>query len=131
MNKIILVVTIILGLVVISCNQNKKSETEKTTKQTEANEPKAESPTIEDKIISSSITNKVGDKLEMTYNNTKKTATLIFKGETIDLKQDTMGSGIKYSNKKYVFSEWHGQTELKKDGKSIFKNTDDSKASAK
>ena len=122
MKKLLLAITVVTSLAVTSCIEKKNNEAEKTTKQTGLKQ------TAEDKIVTSTITNNEGDRLDITFNNTKKTATLIFKGDTIELKQDTMGSGVKYSNKIYVFSDWHGQTELKKDGKSIFKNFDDSKA---
>jgi membrane-bound inhibitor of C-type lysozyme len=56
----------------------------------------------------------------MMFNNTRNTATFILKGETIEMKQDTMASGIKYSNSNYEFTEWHGEIELKKDGKIVF-----------
>jgi len=125
MKKIILAITVVISITVTSCQQKKNNEADKTTNQTETKVQKAASQTIGDNIVTSSITNKEGIKLEMVFNNTKKTATLVFKGETIELKQDTMGSGVKYSNEKYVFSQWHGQTELKKDGKTIFKNIDD------
>ena len=122
MKKIILAITVLASLTMSSCQQKKNNEAEKTTASTVTTEQNAVSPTIEDEIISSTVTNKEGVKLDMVFNNTKKTATLVFKGETIELKQDTMGSGVKYSNEKYVYSEWQGQTELKREGKTIFKN---------
>ena len=131
MKKIILAISVVLSITVTSCQQTKNNDAEKTTSPTVTTEQKAASPTIEDKIVSSSITNKEGVKLDMVFNNTKKTATLVFKGETIELKQDTMGSGVKYSNDKYLFSDWHGQTELKKKGKTIFKNIEDGKVQKK
>ena len=36
------------------------------------------------------------------------------------MKQDTTASGIQYSNEDYLFTEWQGKMELKKDGKTIF-----------
>ena len=74
----------------------------------------------DDGIITASATDKTGVKLDMVFNNAKGTATFTLKGETIELKQDTMGSGVKYSNEKYEYTEWHGRIELKKEGKSIF-----------
>jgi len=71
-------------------------------------------------VISSSVTNANGDRLDMLFNNNLHTATLFYKGETIELKGDTMASGIKYSNPDYQFTEWHGEIELKKDGKPVF-----------
>ncbi|MCX6258154.1 MAG: MliC family protein [Bacteroidia bacterium] len=121
MKQLFLAFTIVISLVVISCNQVKNKKVEKTGLQTETTEHNNSKQTVADKILTSEITNKEGDKLDVTFNNTNKTATLNFKGETIEMIQDTMGSGIKYSNKNYEFSEWHGKTELKKDGKIILK----------
>ena len=130
MKKQLLIITIVTSVALLSCKGKKDKEAE-TIKQTETPAQNDVKKNAEDKIVISNITNKDGDKLDITYNNTKRTATLIFKGETIEMKQDTIGSGIKYSNEKYVFSEWHGQTELKKEGKTIFKNIEDGKVQKK
>lgn len=122
MKKLILTI-IVASIAVTSCQQKKNNETEKTKNQMDSTEQVAEKQT-EDKIVTSSVTNNEGVKLDMTFNNTKGTAVFKLNGETIEMKQDTMGSGVKYSNEKYEYSEWHGQIELKKDGKTIFKNTD-------
>ncbi len=71
-------------------------------------------------IISSSVINEDGDRLDMSFNNIRNTAAFVFKGDLIEMKQDTMASGIRYSNPPYEFTEWHGEIRLKKDGKIIF-----------
>lgn len=73
-----------------------------------------------DDIVKNSATDKNGKKLEMTFNNSKDVATLVFNGEVIDLKGDTMASGIKYSNKNYEYVEHQGDIQLKKDGTVVF-----------
>ncbi|MDR1285185.1 MAG: lipoprotein [Campylobacteraceae bacterium] len=40
---------------------------------------------------------------------------------SVILKSIPMASGIKYANSEYEYSEWHGEIELKKDNKTIFK----------
>ena len=50
------------------------------------------------------------------------TALFVFNGETIELKGDTTASGIRYSNKHYIFTEHQGKMELLKDNKVIFTN---------
>ena len=80
----------------------------------------AESST--DQLVRASVTNADGIKLDMIYNNSRHTATFRRNGQTIELKQDTTASGIKYSNREYEYREWHGEMTLKKDGKIIFVN---------
>ncbi len=73
-----------------------------------------------DEIVIDSLTNKEGKMLKMLFNNTQSTATFTYENETIEMKQDTTASGVQYSNEHFVFTEWQGQVDLKKDGKSIF-----------
>jgi membrane-bound inhibitor of C-type lysozyme len=78
-----------------------------------------------DTIVTATVTNTGGARLDMAFNNTRGTVAIVFKGETINLKQDTMASGIRYSNPDYVFSEWHGQIALLKAGDTVFTNIQD------
>jgi membrane-bound inhibitor of C-type lysozyme len=97
-------------------------------------EPKTESASVEqaadtaqshqDNIVHASVTNDSGTTLDMTFNNTQGTALFIVNGDTIDMKQDTMASGVKYSNSSYEYNEWQGNITLKKDGKVIFEQKD-------
>lgn len=106
----VLTLLILIGLVFVSCKENIKSDTQGTT----------QIETTVDKIVKTSVTNKDGAKLDMEFDNSKGTATFLFKGIKIELKQDTTASGIKYSNSNYEYTEWHGELSLKKDGKEIF-----------
>lgn len=76
-------------------------------------------PTV-DEIVKDSVTNPKGETLQMLFNNTTSIATFTLKNEVIEMKQDTTASGIQYSNENYLFTEWQGKMELKKDGKTIF-----------
>lgn len=71
-------------------------------------------------IIKTAIANAKGDSLYMEFDNAAAKATMRYKGETFVLSQDTMGSGIRYSNTHYIYTEWHGQSTLQKDGQTIF-----------
>lgn len=75
-------------------------------------------------IVYDTITNDDGETIYMSFNNTEATATFILHNDTIVLNHDTMGSGIKYSNEHYIYTEWHGQGELMKDTAVIFKYKD-------
>jgi len=75
-----------------------------------------------DSIVRDTVTNRQGVKLAMAYNNAARTATFVLKGEVIQLKQDTVASGIKYSNANYEYSEHQGVIILRKGGNVIFRN---------
>lgn len=70
--------------------------------------------------VSSSVTNDKGQVLDMVFNNSDNSAVFTFENEIIHLKGDTMASGIRYSNHRYLFEEWQGHMKLSKDGHIIF-----------
>ena len=72
------------------------------------------------KIITATITNKEGVTLTLRFNNAEQTCKLELNGEKIELKQERMASGIRYSNEHFVYTEWHREIRLYKDGKLIF-----------
>ncbi len=79
-----------------------------------------------DEIVTATINNSKGQTLDITYNTTEKTATIVFNGETIVLKQQPSASGIRYSNDTYEYTEWQNEIELTKNGKVIFSNKEKS-----
>ena len=52
-------------------------------------------------IVKSTAANKDGQKLEMTFDNAKGTATVQYNGETIELITDNPASGMSYKNDHY------------------------------
>ena len=112
MKKNILIIAVLSVLLLTSCTGTSKQEnTEHTTAET-----------VADDIVTTTSTDKDGQKLEMTFNNTKGTATLNFKGETIELEQQKAASGIWYKNDQYELRGKGVNVELKKGGEVIFKN---------
>lgn len=73
-------------------------------------------------IIKTTLSDKDGKKLDVTFNNTKNTATLLFNGETIQLEGQKPASGIWYKNDHYELRGKGNENELHKDGKLIFKS---------
>jgi membrane-bound inhibitor of C-type lysozyme len=73
-----------------------------------------------DEIVNSSAVDKKGNKLEMSFNNTKNIVILKFKGKTIELKGQTPASGIWYKNDRYELRGKGENIDLTKDGKTIF-----------
>ncbi|MBD8389362.1 MliC family protein [Dysgonomonas sp. BGC7] len=71
-------------------------------------------------LVESIVKNPEGKTLEMKFDNSNNTASLVFNGKIIELKADPTASGIRYSNTDYMFSEHQGKIELQKNGKIIF-----------
>ncbi len=110
MKKLILSFTVLSVMIFASCTGNsaKKQDTNTVT------------TTATDSIVKSTLTASDGKTLELAFNTTKETATAVFNGETIELTQQPMASGIRYTNANYELTQWQGETELKKDGKTVF-----------
>lgn len=76
-----------------------------------------------DVIVTSSLTNKEGHTLDMTFNNTTNTAKIYLNGgEQIDLVGQKPASGIWYKNDQYELRGKGENLKLAKDGEIIFKN---------
>lgn len=78
--------------------------------------------THKDEIVTSTATDKSGKKLEMSFNNTQDIVTVNFNGETIEMAGQKPASGIWYKNDNYELTGKGESVELKKDGKTVFKN---------
>lgn len=76
-----------------------------------------------DEIVSSSIKNKDGQTLDITFNNTTNLAKVYLNGgEQIELAGQNPASGIWYKNEQYELRGKGENLELKKDGKIVFKS---------
>jgi membrane-bound inhibitor of C-type lysozyme len=78
--------------------------------------------TSTDNIFISSVTNNAGITLKQSYNKTKRTAVFEVNGETIIVRQDTVASGIQYSNDHDIYKEHKGDIAIYKDGKLFWDN---------
>lgn len=77
----------------------------------------------EDDIINVEAKNDMGDTLNLTFNNTEGTVQAYLNGgDEIYLMDKKPASGIWYANDHYELSGKGNSYELKKDGKTIFKN---------
>jgi len=117
MIKRFLSIAVLAGLIFTACN----TSTRPTNEPTEQNTVNAGT----DEIVQNTVTNSNGTTLQMTYNNTKGTATFVLNGETIELKADTVASGIKYSNPQYIYVEHQGNIKLMKNGEVVFEKSND------
>lgn len=71
-------------------------------------------------VVTASLTDSAGNTLDLLFNHNAGTATLVLAGDTILLTQDTMASGIRYSNDEYIYAEHQGDVELTKNGEAVF-----------
>ena len=78
-----------------------------------------------DDIVTNTSTDSAGNKLELTFNNTKGTVTLNFNGETSELAAQKPASGIWYKNDEYELRGKGNDLELKKGGNVVFTHTDE------
>ena len=115
MTKPILTMTMLAAFWLSSCKESPKQENTDTTTTEQ----------VADDIVKSTSTDADGNNLEMKFNNTKGTATLDFKGETIELVAEKSASGIWYTNDHYELRGKGNDIELKKDGEVVFKHNDD------
>lgn len=118
MTKKILTVAVLTALFLNSCKETAKQETVEATT-AEAVEK------VADDIVKTTSTDKDGKKIEISFNNTKETATLNFNGETIELVGQKPASGIWYKNENYELTGKGNDLVLTKAGKVIFEHKDD------
>jgi membrane-bound inhibitor of C-type lysozyme len=71
-------------------------------------------------VTNAAIMGEDGSVLYITFYDDTANVTFSDKSSVL-LKGVPMASGIKYANDEYEYSEWHGEIELKKDNKTIFK----------
>ena len=104
---------ICIGIFFCSCKENKKQEKVETPIET--------STQSENKnLISSTVTDKNGQVLEMSFDNEKNIAFLKLNGEKIILQGQAAASGIWYKNDVYELRGKGQDISLEKDGKLIF-----------
>lgn len=109
MKLVFFISSVLFNLLLGSCQKKEKIQKQPVT-QTE----------LVQEIIRDTVTNQQGIELAMAFNNLKQSATLLWQGETIELKQDQTASGIKYSNPTYELTEHQGMLTLKKGGNVVF-----------
>lgn len=79
-------------------------------------------PMVIDEIVNSTAVNKKGEKLEMSFNNTKNIAQVEWQGKKIELAQQPTASGIRYADEHYELMGKGELVNLIKDGKVIFES---------
>jgi len=118
MRSKIFITTILASVLLSACNEKSKKENRDTVK--------SESTTTESNAIKTqSLTDKEGNTLEMSFDNSEDTATIDLNGETAQLSSQRPASGIWYKNDEYELRGKGNDIWLKKDGEVIFEHQDD------
>lgn len=118
MTKSVLTIAMLTALFSTSCKDIPKQENSEAT-------PTEATGEVADDIVTRTSTDKDGNTLKMTFNNTKGTATLDFEGETIEMDAQKAASGIWYKSENYELRGKGNDIELKKDGETVFTHKDD------
>ena len=114
-----------LGVMVISyaafaCNPSHKPDEATKITYVHVDSSKQEHVDSSASLITGTLTSKSGDNLRYSFDNSMHTMTIVYKDDLSVLQQDTMASGIKYSNKTYTYSEFHGAAAVQKNGRTVF-----------
>lgn len=116
--QIFILASITVATLLASCNQQQKQENTEGVK----TEVTAKSS---DDIVTQSLTDNAGNKLDMTFDNSKDIVTITFKGETAELTAQKAASGIWYKNDHLELIGKGNDITLSKDDQVIFKHQDD------
>ncbi|MFP3834722.1 MliC family protein [Chryseobacterium sp. SIMBA_028] len=124
MKRTIFITATLTALFLTSCNKEKSAiDSSSATTDSIASKP-SDSGAVSgsnDEIVKSTSKDSSGKTLDMTFNNTKNTATVVFNNETIELQGQKPASGIWYKNDHYELRGKGEEIELTKDGKTVFK----------
>ncbi|MGR3856347.1 MliC family protein [Chryseobacterium indologenes] len=125
MKKHIFIAAAFSALFLASCNKEKTTTDSTPAPVDSVASTPSDSAAVsgtQDEIVKSTSKDKNGKTLDMTFNNTKNTATVVFNNETIELQGQKPASGIWYKNDHYELRGKGEEIELTKDGKTVFKN---------
>lgn len=137
MKKSILILPALAALSLVSCKKESSKNSDvssdstrtvitsdsiqKNTSDLSAATPTDSAAVKNNPIVKAKSTNADGKSIDMTFDNSKNTATIIYDGETIELKGQPAGSGIYYKNDHWELRGKGLENELSKDGKVVFK----------
>jgi len=137
MKKLILILPALAALLLVSCKKESSKNSEVSSDstrtvissdsiKTNTSDLSAATPTDSvavnnNPIVKAKSTNAEGKTIDMSFDNGKNTATIVYEGETIELKGQPAGSGIYYKNDHWELRGKGLENELSKDGKVVFK----------
>lgn len=123
MKKILILSVALLALACSEKNKDTNTTAEESVNSDSVNSiDKVTATTSTDEVLNGSVTNNAGTTLKQSYNKTRHTAVFEVNGEIIMAKQDTVASGIQYSNEHYQYKEHRGDISLHKDGVLVWDN---------
>jgi membrane-bound inhibitor of C-type lysozyme len=130
MKKLILILPALAALSLVSCKKESKVSSDSTTisssdsaqtNTTDLSAPVDSAAVKNNPIVKAKSTNAEGKSIDMTFDNSKNTATIVYEGETLELKGQPTGSGIHYKNDHWQLRGKGLENQLLKDGKVVFK----------
>lgn len=136
MKKSILILPALAALSLVSCKKESSNDSTITTDSattvihsdstrtstSDGTATPVDSTTVKNNsIVKAKSTNAEGKSIDMSFDNTKNTATIVYEGETIELKGQPTGSGIHYKNDHWDLRGKGLENQLLKDGKVVFK----------
>lgn len=101
--KHILYIFLLTGFCFVSCTNNTTIENQES-----------------DAIVTKTVTDENGIKLEMSFNNPKERVTINFNGERDELFDQKPASGIWYKNDTYELRGKGEEVDLTKEGELVF-----------
>lgn len=107
-------------LVFPGCNSNSNSINQGNSTSRHNDMQRNEQSKLDPNIIKGRLVSKSGEQLLYAFDNSSNTMIISFNEDTATLQRQLMGSGIKYSNKNYTYSESHGTSTLYKDSIKVF-----------
>lgn len=105
-------ITILISLFIISCNDVVKNE----------KPVKDAVEIVVDDIVTSSVENIEGESLKMLFNNSKNIVIVVYNRDTIQMTGQRPASGILYKNERYELRGKGDDVTFLKDGKEVFRS---------
>ncbi|QKX05356.1 lysozyme inhibitor [Aquimarina sp. TRL1] len=118
----LLIIAMLTTLAFTSCKETPKEKNKEAVIETNV---ETTSEKNSEEILTSTATDKEGNELKMSFNNTKNTATVKYNGKTIELVGQVVASGILYKNETYKLTGKGHNIQLTKDGEVVFSHEDE------
>ncbi len=115
----LILIAVLLGMFFSSCldkaKDGKNNEKVKVEKSVVASS----------EVVTQTIVDKGGNKIDLSFDNAKNIVTVKYKGEVVKLKGQKPASGIWYKNDNYELRGKGNDIQFKKEGKIIFEHEDE------
>ncbi|WP_312343497.1 MliC family protein [Chryseobacterium binzhouense] len=111
-------VFLLASILLMSCTKTEKKEPLSNSKDTENSVTKSD---ISEDLVMDSLFTKENEKIDIIFDNSSQTATVLFEGNQVQLEAQKTASGIRYTGSGYELLGKGTALELKKDSITIAK----------